>query len=80
LSHMWSHTISLAILTSGVWWPFSCLTPGAMCHSWKPVFFFSSLLHSLSLIFTHYLPSPSMPSFHKTTKTYYYLCPWQKTI
>jgi hypothetical protein len=60
LSHTWSHAISLTILTSGVRWHFSGLTPGDIPQIWV---FFVLLLHSLSLIVSlivsHYLSSPS---------------------
>jgi hypothetical protein len=53
LSHIWSHIISLAILTSGAKWPFSVLTPGATWHfsNWFFVCLFHCCTHSLS----HYL-------------------------
>jgi hypothetical protein len=51
LSHTWSHTISLAILTSGVRWLFSGLIPDVQ------YFCFTG-----ALIVFHYLPSPSLPA------------------
>jgi hypothetical protein len=69
LSHTWSHTISLVILTSGARWPFSGLTPGAMWHSSNPSFaVVVSLLHSLSPSLSFFplpafLPHLSLPHY-----------------
>jgi hypothetical protein len=49
LSHTWSHTISLPILTSGARWPFSGLTTGATWHFPNLFFLFHCCIHYLSL-------------------------------
>jgi hypothetical protein len=59
LFHTWSHSISLAILTSGARWPFSYVTPGVIWLSSNSFCFFS-LLHSLSRITS--LPPPCLPA------------------
>jgi hypothetical protein len=61
LSHTWSHTTSLAILTSGVRWPFSDLTPRCYVSFLKTILFslFHCCTHYLSLSLIIFLPPPS---------------------